>query len=105
MRGFTMGSATTTSREARSNSRSTREKNMTQNNPNLLQKLKEFADDAEDDEEIVSDLINSSISVNSNKSRDHIITKSTVIPVLICQTGYNSPTVVYSLANKFLEKG
>ena len=54
--------------------------------------------EAEDDEEIVSDLIHQEESYNRDKSRDHIITKSTVIPVLICQTGYNSPTIVHSLA-------
>ena len=44
--GFTEGSETTTSREARSNSRSVRKKNMTQKNPTLLQKLKELAAEA-----------------------------------------------------------
>ena len=65
---------------------------------NLLQKLKELADEAEDDEEMVSDLIPQDNSDNSNNSRDHIIINSTVIPVLICQTGYNSPTIEHSLA-------
>ena len=71
---------------------------MTRKNPTLLQKLKELAAEAEDDEEIVSDLIPQADSDNNDESRDHIITKSTVIPVLICQTGYNSPTIVHSLA-------
>ena len=57
-----------------------------------------MAAEAEDDEEIVSDLITQSDSDNSNESRDHIITNSTVIPVLICQPGYNSPTIVHSVA-------
>ena len=70
---------------------------MIQKNPTLLQKLKELAAEAEDDEEIVSDLIAQADSDNSDKSRDHIITNSTVVPVLICQTGYNSPTIVHSL--------
>ena len=95
--GFTDGSSNTTSREAGLNSRSARKKNMIQNNPTLLQKLKELAAEAEDDEEIVSNLIPQDDSDNSNESRDHIITNSTVIPVLICQTGYNSPTIVHSL--------
>ena len=70
---------------------------MTQKNPILLQKLKEFAAESEDDEEIVSVLISQADSDNSNDSRDHIITNSTVIPVSICQNGYNSPTIVHSL--------
>ena len=56
-RGFTEGSATTTSREARSNSRSASKENMTHKNTTLLQKLKELAAKSEDDEEIVSDQI------------------------------------------------
>ena len=56
-RGFTEGSAITTYRESRSNSRSARKKNMTQKNPTLPQKLKELAAEAKDDEEILSDLI------------------------------------------------
>ena len=89
--------ATTTSREARSNSRSTRKKNVTKKNPNLLHKLKELTAEADYDEEIVSNLITQSESDKNNESRDHIITNSTVIPVLIYQTGYNSPTIVHSL--------
>ena len=72
---------------------------MTQKNSTLLQKLKELAAEVEDDEEIVSNLIPQANSDNNNKSRDHIITHSTVFTVLICQTGYNSPTIVHSLAN------
>ena len=72
---------------------------MTQKNPTLLQKLKELAAEAEDNEEISSDLIPQSDSYNNDESRDHINTNSTVIPVIICQTGYNSPTIVHSLAN------
>ena len=98
-RGFTEGSAIKTSGEARSNSRSALKKNVTQKNPTLLQKLKELAAEAEDDKEIVSDLIPQDDSDNSKKSRDHVITNSTVIPVLICQTGYTSPTIVHSLEN------
>ena len=97
-RGFTEGSSTTTSREARLNSRSARNKNTTQKNPTLLQKLKELVAEAEDDEEIVSNLIPEAKSDNNDKSRYHITTNSTVIPVLICKTGYNSPTIVHSLA-------
>ena len=63
----------------------------------MLHKLKELVAEAENDEEIVSDLITQANSDNSNESRDHIITNSTVIPVLICQTGYNSPMIVHSL--------
>ena len=55
--------------------------------------------EAEDDEEIVSDLIPQADSDNNDESKDHIITNSTVILVLICQTGYNSTTIVHSLAN------
>ena len=47
---FTEGLSTTTSRGARSDSGSARKKNMTQNNPTLLQKLKELAAEVEDDE-------------------------------------------------------
>ena len=98
-RGFTEGSAIKTSGEARSNSRSALKKNVTQKNPTLLQKLKELAAEAEDDNEIVSELITQDNTDNSNESRDQIITKSSVIPVLICQTGYTSPTIVHSLEN------
>ena len=63
----------------------------------MIQKLKELAAEAEDDEEIVSDLITQDDSDNSNESRDQIITNSTVIPVLNCQTEYNSPTIAHSL--------
>ena len=81
---FTEGSATTTYREARSNSRSELKKNMIHIKLTLLQKLKELADDSKDDEEIVSDLIIQADSDNRNKSSDHIITKSAIIPVVIC---------------------
>ena len=70
----------------------------------MLQKLKELAAEATDDEEIVSDLIPQDKSYNSNKSRYQIVTNSTVIPVLIYQTGYNSPTIVHSLAKFSREK-
>ena len=63
----------------------------------MLQKLKELAAEAEDDEEIVSDLISQDDSDNIYKSRDHIIKNSTFISLLICQTGYNSYTIVHSL--------
>ena len=53
----------------------------------MLQKLKELAAEGEDDEDILSDLIPQSDSGNINESRDQIITNSTVIPVLIYQTG------------------
>ena len=92
------GLAITTYREARSNSRSARKKNKTHKNSTLLQKLKELAAEADNYEEIVSDLIPQANSDNNNKSRDHIITNSTVILVLIYQTGYKSPMIVYSLA-------
>ena len=58
----------------------------------LLHKLKELAAEAEDDEEIVSNLIPQDESDNSEESRDSIMTNSTIIPVLICQTEYTSPT-------------
>ena len=66
------------------NSRSARNKNTTQKNPTLLQKLKELAAEATDDEEIVSDLIPQADSDNNDESKDNIITNSTVIIVLIC---------------------
>ena len=50
------------------------------------------------------DLIPQADSDNSDESRDHIITNSAVIPVLICQTVYSSPTIVHSLEKKFPEK-
>ena len=56
-------------------------------------------DEAEDDEEIVSKLISLEEYYNNNESRDHIITNSTIIPVIICQTWYTSPTIVRSLEN------
>ena len=65
--------ATTTSSEVMSNSRSAHKKNVTQKNPTLLQKLKELAAEAEDDEEIVFYLIPQYESDNSDKSMDHII--------------------------------
>ena len=52
---------------------------MTQKNSILLPKLKELAAEAEDDEEIVSNLITQSESDNSNESRYQIITNSTAI--------------------------
>ena len=52
-------------------------------------------DEAEDDEKMVSNLITQDESDNKDKSRDHIITNSTVIPVLICQTGYTIPMIVH----------
>ena len=69
----------------------------------MLQKLKGLAAEAEDNEEIVSDLINHSDSDSRDKSRDHITTKSTVSPVLICHTGYTRPTIMHSWA-KFPQK-
>ena len=81
------------------NSRSARKKQMTQKHPTLLQKLKELAAEAEYDEEILSKLIPQSDSDNNDESRDNKITNSAVIPVLICQTVYSSPTIVHSLAN------
>ena len=72
---------------------------MSQKNPTLLQKLTELAAEEQDDEEILSDLIPQADSDNNDESRDHIITDSTVIPVLIYQTRYNTPTIVH-----FLEK-
>ena len=72
---------------------------MTQKNPTLLQQLKELAADADDDEEIVSELIPQDESDKIYKSKNCIITNSTVIPVLICHTGYTSPTIVHSLVN------
>ena len=70
----------------------------------LIQKLKELEAEAEDDEEIVSNFILQADSDNSNKSRDHIITNSTVVPVLICHTGYNIPMIVHSLEPPPLKK-
>ena len=78
-REFTEGSATTTSREARSNSKSARKKNMTHKNSTL-----QLAAEAENNSEIVSGLIPQSDSNNNDESRYHIITNSTVNPVLIC---------------------
>ena len=97
-RGFTEVSATTTSRKAHKNSRSTHKKNVTPKYPTLLQKLKYLAAEAEDYEEIVYNLIFQDDSDNSNKSRYLITTKSTVISVSICQTGYTSPMIVNSFA-------
>ena len=65
----------------------------------MLQKLKELAAEAEDDEEIVSELIPQEDSDNIDKSRDEINTNFTVIPVLIYQNEYTSPTIVHSLEN------
>ena len=78
---------------------------MTHKNPTLLQKLKELAAEAEDDKEIVLDLIPQSDSYNIDASRDYIITNYTIIPVLIYQTGYNSPMIMHSLVNVSSEKG
>ena len=65
----------------------------------MLQKLKELAAEEEADEKIVSDIIPQEDSYNSNKSRDHITTKTTILLMLICQTGYTRPLIVHSLAN------
>ena len=65
----------------------------------MLQKLKELEAEAEDDEEIVSGLIAQADSDNINDSRDHIIKKSILIPVLICQIGYNISTIVHFLVS------
>ena len=72
---------------------------MKQKNPTLLLKLKVFEAEAEDEEELVSNLTPQDDSNYSNESRDHIVKNSTVIPVLICKTGYSSPTIVHSLEN------
>ena len=48
-----------------------------------LQMFKEFSDEADDDEDIVSDLTPQEDSGNSNNNRYHITTNSTIIPVLI----------------------
>ena len=72
-------------------------KKMVQKNPTLLQKLKELAAEAENDEEILSDLSPQVDSEISDESRYHITTNYTVIPVLSCQTGYTIPTIVRSL--------
>ena len=69
------------------------------NNPTLLQKLKELSAEAEDDKDIVSNLTPQEDSDKIEKNRYHITTNSTIIPVLIYQTGYTSPMMVYSLAN------
>ena len=63
----------------------------------MLQKLKKLAAEAEDDEEIVSYLITQEGPDNSDESRDHMNKNSTVIPSLIYQTGYTSPTIVHYL--------
>ena len=94
--GFTKGLETTTSREARLNLRSACKKKLKQKKSTLLQKLKELETDAEDDEGIVYELISQEDSDNSNESKDHITTNSTVIPFLTCQSGYTSPTIVHS---------
>ena len=94
----------TTYREARSNSRSARKKNVTQKSSTLPKKLKELAAEAEDNEEIVSALIPQDDSENSDELRDYIIANSTIIPVLIWQTGYTSPTIVHSLETFPLKK-
>ena len=62
-----------------------------------------MAAEAEDDEEIVSDLTPQEESENNDKSMYHIITKYTLITVLIYQTGYTSPTIVHYL-EKFPRK-
>ena len=72
---------------------------MTQKSLTLLQKLKEVVSETEDHKEILSGLIPQDDSDNRNRSRDNIITNSTIISVLIYQTGYNSPTIMHSLAN------
>ena len=63
----------------------------------MLQKLKEFTAETKDDDKIFSDLIPQDDSDNNDKSRDNIIKYSTFISLLICQTGYNSYTIVHSL--------
>ena len=67
----------------------------------LLQKLKELASEVEDYKEVVPGLIPKEDSDNRNNSRFHITKNYTVIPVLICQTGYTSPTIVHSLEKHF----
>ena len=63
-----------------------------------------MAAEPDDDEEILSKLIPQSDSDNIDESRDHIIKKPTVNPVLICQTGYNSPAIVHSVEKFPLKK-
>ena len=63
-----------------------------------------MADEAEDDEEIVSYLIPQEEEYNTDKSRNQKIKNSTVVIVLIYQTGYTSPTIVHSLAKVFPKK-
>ena len=72
---------------------------MTYKNPKFASEIKEIGSWGEDDEGIVSGHIPQDNSENSYKSIDHIIVKSSVIPILICQTGYTSPTIVHSLEN------
>ena len=57
-----------------------------------------MATKAEDGEEIVSEIITHEDSDKRDDSRDHMIKNYTVIPVLIYQNGYTSPTIVHSLA-------
>ena len=73
---------------------------MKQKNLTLLHKLKELAAEAYHDEKILSDLTPQDDSDKSEESRDHIITNSTVIPVLFYQTGYTRPMIVNSLAKQ-----
>ena len=63
----------------------------------MLQKIKELAAEAEDDEDRVSDLTTQEDSDSSNNSRGYITTNSTLISVLKYQTGYTSLMIVHSL--------
>ena len=72
-RRFTEGSETTTSREARLNSRSTRKKNTPHKNLTLFQKLKKLAAEAKDDEEVVYNPNPQNEYKNNDESRDNII--------------------------------
>ena len=65
-RGFTGGTSTTTYREDRSTARGASKHKSPTNNPTLIQKLKELAAEAEDDEDIISDLPPQEDSDNSN---------------------------------------
>ena len=72
---------------------------MTPKKSTLLQKLKGLAADIEYDEEIVYNIIPQYDSDNNDKSRNHMIINSSIIPVLIYHTVYTSPTIVHSLEN------
>ena len=65
--------------------------------PTLLEKMKELAADAEDDEDVLLDLEPQGESDKNEETREYITTQSDVLPLLVFQAGYIQPNIVHSV--------